>query len=190
MTSAAPEHITTLLQRARTGDRSAVSQLMPLVYGELHRVAARSLRHERDRQTLQTTALVNETYLRLFKGQVLSFQDRAHFLAIAARSMRQILIERARARGASKRGGRQGHITLNESILSSQPRPVDLLDLDAALGRLAALDERQARIVEFRFFGGMTVEETAEAVGASPATVKREWTTARAWLYGELTGQK
>jgi RNA polymerase sigma factor (TIGR02999 family) len=190
MTSAAPEAVTTLLERARAGDRSAVSQLMPLVYGELHRVAARSLRRERGRQTLQTTALVHEAYLRLFKGQPVSFQDRAHFLAIAARSMRQILIERARARGASKRGSGRGPITLDESLLTDTPRPIDFLDLDNALNRLAALDDRQARIVECRFFGGLTVEETAEAIGTSPATVKRDWTTARAWLYRELTRRK
>lgn len=190
MTPARKEAVTMLLERARAGDRSALSQLMPLVYGELHRVAARSLRHERGRQTLQTTALVHEAYLRLFKGQPVSFQDRAHFLAIAARSMRQILIERARARGASKRGSGHGAITLDETLLATTPRPVDFLDLDEALNRLAALDDRQARVVECRFFGGLTVEETAEALGTSPATVKRDWVTARAWLYRELAGQK
>jgi RNA polymerase sigma factor (TIGR02999 family) len=190
MTSAAPEAVTRLLERARAGDRSAVSQLMPLVYGELHRVAARSLRREHGRQTLQTTALVHEAYLRLFKSRPMSFQDRAHFLAIAARSMRQILIERARARGASKRGGGRGPITLDESLLTDQPRPIDFLDLHNALNRLAALDDRQARIVECRFFGGLTVEETAEALDTSPATVKRDWTTARAWLFRELTERK
>jgi RNA polymerase sigma factor (TIGR02999 family) len=179
--------VTRLLERARQGDRDALDRLVPLVYGELRRGASRSLRRDRAHLTWQTTALVHEAYLRLFGGTVPTFANRAHFLAIAARSMRQILVERARARGAAKRGGGRARTTLHDATLASEPREIDLLALDFALERLTALDARQASVVELRFFGGLTVEETAEAMGLSAATIKREWTVARAWLYRELT---
>lgn len=162
-----------------------IDALMPEVYAELRRVAAAYLRRERPGQTLQPTALVNEAYLRL-AGQHPQFQNRAHFCAIAANAMRQILVERARARHALKRGGGAARITLNEGLAASPEPVVDVAALDEALTRLAALDPEQARIVELRFFGGLTVEETAEAIGVSPATVKRHWAVARAWLAREL----
>jgi RNA polymerase sigma factor (TIGR02999 family) len=180
---------TQLLHQAATGDERAVARLMPLVYDELRRLAASYLRRERPGQTLQATALVNEAYIRLISERAQSFQNRTHFLAIAALSMRQILVQRARRRKAAKRGGDPERITLDEQLLPSAqgaPGDVDVLALDAALERLAALDERQAKVVELRYFGGLTVEETADALGISPATVKRHWTLARAWLHREL----
>lgn len=182
-----------------SGDR--VSDLMPLVYDELRRIAARYISRERPGQTLQATALVNEAFVRLAAERPREFQNRTHFLAIAALSMRQILVQRARARSAAKRGGAPKRITLDDSRLAaadraagfggSDPGPgdIDVLALDEALTRLAALDPEQARIVELRYFGGLTVEETAEAMGSSPATVKRHWAMARAWLKRALEGE-
>jgi RNA polymerase sigma-70 factor (ECF subfamily) len=181
---------TRLLEKAADGDEKAVSRLMPLVYDELRRIAASYLRREKPGQTLQATALVNEAYIRLISERAHNFQNRAHFLAIAALSMRQILVQRARRRNAAKRGGDPQRVALDEKWLAAAgdtPGDVDVLALDAALTRLAALDERQAKVVELRYFGGLTVEETADALGISPATVKRHWTLARAWLWRELT---
>ena len=172
------------------GDDRPADALLPIVYDELRRRAAAYLRRERPGQTLQPTALVHEAYLRLLKDQPGRWQNRAHFCAIAAHAMRQILIERARARGALKRGGAQPRVTLDEgAIAGAEPPSIDLLALDDALTRLEALDPEQARLVELRFFGGLTVEETAEAMNISPATVKRHWTLARAWLARELAGR-
>ncbi|MDP2319908.1 MAG: ECF-type sigma factor [Acidobacteriota bacterium] len=166
------------------------ASFMPQVYDELRRLAANYLRHDRPGQTLQATALVHEAFLRLNAEKNHPWQNRTHFLAIAALSMRQILVQRARARSAAKRGGDPQRITLDEGALAgvaqSQPAGVDVLALDAALDRLAALDPQQARIVELRYFGGMTVEEVAETLDISPATVKRHWAIARAWLRKEL----
>ena len=167
------------------------AELMPQVYDELRRLAANYLRQERPGQTLQATALVHEAFLRLSKERNQPWKNRTHFLAIAALSMRQILVQRARARHAEKRGGENAErITLDESVIADQPPGatggVDVLSLDAALDKLAALDQQQAKIVELRYFGGLTVEETAEALDISPATVKRHWTIARAWLKKEL----
>ena len=159
-------------------DRQSVDSLLPVVYQELRRLAASYLRRERPGQTLQPTALVHEAYLRLMKDKPGRWQNRAHFCAIAAHSMRQILIERARARGAQKRGGQRQRVTLDESLMPGGERSIDLI----------ALDADQARLVELRFFGGLTVEETAEAMEISPATVKRHWTIACAWLARELEG--
>lgn len=164
---------------------------MPQVYDELRRLAANYLRHERPGQTLQATALVHEAFLRLNAEKNHPWKNRTHFLAIAALSMRQILVQRARARHAEKRGGQEAQrITLDESALAEVPaaRPagVDVLALDTALEKLAALDAQQAKIVELRYFGGLTVEEVAETLEISPATVKRHWTIARAWLQNEL----
>ena len=169
-------------------DRQSLDSLLPVVYQELRRLAASYLRRERPGQTLQPTALVHEAYLRLMKGRPERWQNRAHFCAIAAHSMRQILIERARARGAQKRGGKAPRITLDEALVGGDAPSFDLLALDEALERLAAIDPEQARLVELRFFGGLTVEETADAMNISPATVKRHWTVARAWLARELEG--
>ena len=165
----------------------AVNALLPLVYDELRRLAAAYLRRERPGQTIQPTALVHEAYLRLLKDKPDRWQNRAHFCAIAAHSMRQILIERARARGALKRGGVQARVTLDEGLLAADSPPIDILALDEALERLEAIDPEQARLVELRFFGGLTIEETAEAMNISAATVKRHWTIARAWLARELS---
>lgn len=168
------------------------ASFMPQVYDELRRLAANYLRHERPGQTLQATALVHEAFLRLNAEKNHPWKNRTHFLAIAALSMRQILVQRARARHAEKRGGQDAQrITLDESALgdvaATQPAGVDVLALDAALEKLAALDAQQARIVELRYFGGMTVEEVGETLDISPATVKRHWTIARAWLHRELS---
>jgi RNA polymerase sigma-70 factor, ECF subfamily len=170
-------------------DRQSLDSLLPAVYQELRRLAAAYIRHEKPGQTLQPTALVHEAYLRLMKDRPDRWQNRAHFCAIAAHSMRQILIERARARNAQKRWGEKARVTLEEELVQGGERSVDLLALDQAIERLAALDAEQARIVELRFFGGLTVEETADALGISPATVKRHWTIARAWLARELEGR-
>lgn len=167
---------------------------MPQVYDELRRLAGNYLRHERPGQTLQATALVHEAFLRLSKEKNQPWKNRTHFLAIAALSMRQILVQRARARNAEKRGGGAEKIALDESVMSRRSPEgeggtggVDVLALDTALEKLAALDPQQAKIVELRYFGGMTVEEVAESLDISPATVKRHWTVARAWLHKELS---
>lgn len=185
----APSHVTQLLDEARAGKAEALNRLLPLVYTELRRVAAAYMRRERESQTLQATALVHEAYLRLMGEQKVAWQNRAHFCAIAAQSMREILVERARARHAQKRGGHWHRITLTDARLGSDPPPLDVLSLDEALTRLAAFDPARARLVELRFFGGLTIEETAEALGQSPATVKRGWALARAWLKRELEGE-
>ena len=160
------------------------ADLMPLVYDELRRIAARYISRERPGQTLQATALVNEAYLRLAAERPRDFANKTHFLAIAALSMRQILVQRARARKAAKRGGAPHRITLDDRNIDQAhlPADVDVLALDEALSKLAALDREQARIVELRYFAGLTVEETADVLGSSPATVKRHWAMARAWL--------
>jgi RNA polymerase sigma factor (TIGR02999 family) len=160
------------------------ADLMPLVYDELRRIAARYISRERPGQTLQATALVNEAYLRLAAERPREFANKTHFLAIAALSMRQILVQRARARKAAKRGGAPHRITLDDRNIDQAhlPADVDVLALDEALSKLAALDREQARIVELRYFAGLTVEETADVLGSSPATVKRHWAMARAWL--------
>ena len=173
------------------------ADLMPQVYEELRRLAANYLRQERPGQTLQATALVHEAFLRLSKEKNQPWKDRTHFLAIAALSMRQILVQRARARHAEKRGGQDAQrVTLDDSLIADDkslnrrsPEGVDVLELDAALEKLAALDPQQARIVELRYFGGLTVEEVADALEISPATVKRHWTLARAFLKKELRAE-
>ncbi|HEY2435172.1 MAG TPA: ECF-type sigma factor [Vicinamibacterales bacterium] len=161
--------------------------LLPAVYAELRRLAAHYLRGERPGQTLQPTALVHEAYLKLQKDRPERWQNRAHFCAIAAHTMRQVLVERARARDALKRGGGAPRVTFDEALpAAAEARGFELVTLDAALERLAALDADQARLVELRFFGGLSIEETAEAMHLSPATVKRRWALARAWLAREL----
>ena len=179
-----------MLSRASRGDAKAVSDLMPLVYDELRRLAASYIRRERPGQTLQATALVHEAYVRLIGERAQNFQNRTHFLAIAALSMRQILVQRARARKAGKRGGDPQRITLDEQLFRTDgtrtPSEIDLVALDTALERLAALDARHAKVVELRYFAGLSIEEIAEVLDISPATVKRDWTLARAWLKREL----
>jgi RNA polymerase sigma factor (TIGR02999 family) len=178
-----------LLAEASSGKREALEALLPLVYDELRRQAAAYMRNERPGQTIQATALVHEAYLRLMKEPNTRWQNRAHFCAIAANSMRQILVERARARGRLKRAGDQQRITLSDAIpAAAPPEAVDVELLDAALSRLAVMDPELARLVELRFFGGLSIEETAAVLGVSPATVKRSWATARAWLRREMSG--
>jgi RNA polymerase sigma factor (TIGR02999 family) len=180
--------VASLVDDARQGDEQALATLVPLVYDELRRLAASYLRRERPGQTLQATALVHDAYLRLLQDSQLSWQNRAHFFGIAARSMRQILIERARARHAAKRGGHQVRVTFDPGLIVAAQEPLDFEALDDALTRLAALDLELARVVEVRFFGGLSIEETAEAMGLSSATVKRRWTLAKAWLARDLGG--
>jgi RNA polymerase sigma-70 factor, ECF subfamily len=182
--------LTRLLADASAGKREALDALLPLVYDELHRQAEAYMRRERPGQTIQATALVHEAYLRLMKEPNTRWQNRAHFCAIAAHSMRQILVERARARARLKRAGDQQRITLSDALAAApaSEAAVDVQVLDAALTRLAALDPPLARLVELRFFGGLSIEETAEVLGVSPATVKRQWAAARAWLKREMRG--
>jgi RNA polymerase sigma factor (TIGR02999 family) len=184
--AADPARVTALLAEAKAGKAEALDALLPLVYHELRRVAGAYVRRERPGQTLQATGLVHEAYLRLLRDKHLNWQNRAHFCAIAANAMRQILVERARARGAAKRGGAWARMTLDEGAAAAPEPVVDIEVLDQALGRLAERDPDQARLVELRYFGGLTIEETAEVLGVSPATVKRSWMVARAWLKKEL----
>lgn len=185
------EHqITRLLQQLRRGDRAALDRLLPLVYDELRRIAHRQRSYPREDRTLDTTALVHEAYLKLIEPAGLDSTDRAHFFAIAARAMRQVLIDRARKRGTLKRGGKWRRVPLDGAAIAVDEQADMLLALDDALGRLAALDERLSRIVECRFFGGMTEQETAQALAVSERTVRRGWLKARLWLYGELVEER
>ena len=162
---------------------------MPLVYEELRRLAHRYLNRERTDHTLQSTALVHEAYLRLAGQNPPQWQNRAHFFGIAAHIMRQILVEYARGRSAAKRGGNALTLTLDDAVALPQQTDVDVVALDKALGELSGLDPQQGRIVELRFFAGLTIEDTSEVLGISPATVKRDWVTARAWLFRAMTGE-
>jgi RNA polymerase sigma factor (TIGR02999 family) len=187
LSPATPKGITELLVRWRSGDAEALNALIPLVHVELHRLARHHLRGERDGHTLQSTALVNEVYLRLL-GQGLAVENRTHFFAVSSHLMRQILVDYARRRRAAKRGDGFERVTLSEAeALLPQTRTVDLLALDDALEELARADPQLTKIVELRFFGGLSIEESAVALGVSQSTVKREWATARAWLHRELT---
>jgi len=177
--------LTLLLTRWGEGDESAASEAMAVVYGELHRLARSYMRRERQDHTLQPTALVNEAFLRLAEGASVSWNDRAHFFRLAARSMRRILTDHARKIRAAKRGA-GGKVPLRESKLMIAGPDIDVLALDEVLERLSELDQRQATIVELRFFGGLTVEEAARTLGVAPITIKREWRSARAWLKREL----
>ena len=170
------------------GDSAALDRLLPVVYQEMRRLAARYLKGERAGHTLQATALANEAYLRLVGRRQAEWQGRTHFLAVASRAMRGILVDYARRRRAQKRGGGQAPISLDTTMLVAGCRPVAFDELDRALEGLSRLSERQARVVELRYFGGLTIEETAEVLGIAPVTVKRDWATARAWLYRELSG--
>jgi len=181
-----PGEITQLLAQLREGSPDAEAKLIPLVYDQLHRLAAHYMRRERPDHTLQPTALVNEAYLRLTPQPETHWQDRAHFFGVAARLMRQILMEHARAHQAEKRGPFVQKLSLDEAFDFSPQRSRDLIALDDALRSLEQLSPRQSRIVELRFFGGLSAEETAEVLGISPRTVKRDWNVARAWLHGEL----
>jgi RNA polymerase sigma factor (TIGR02999 family) len=186
VTSGARGEVTDLLLAWRQGDADVPEQLMELLYADLKRRAAAYLRVERPGHTLQPTALVNEAYLRLVDQKRVAWQNRAHFLGVAAQMMRRILVDHARGRKARKRGGTKAHVTLDERLVPAAGPGLELLALDEALGELAALDPQQARIVELRAFGGLSVEETAEVLGISTATVKRHWAFAQAWLRSRL----
>lgn len=187
--SSSRSDLTALLSGASSGDQDALSALFAIVYDELRQVAAAALRRERPEHTLQPTALVHETFLRLADDAAIWWENRSHFLAIASKVMRRILVEHARGRNAQKRGSGEVKRSLDEIDvpMPSVPIDLDLVMLDEALARLAQLDARQARIVELRFFGGLTVEETAAVIGSSPRTVKRDWQVARAWLRREMS---
>src|SRR5215204_7490020 len=184
--SSPPHEVTRLLIAWGNGDQTALDRLMPLVHTELRRLARHYMSRERPGHTLQSTALVNEAYLRLVDQEGVRWENRAHFFGIAARLMRQILVEHARSRRAAKRGGRQFRLSLSKVDRVASGPDLDLLALDEALGRLEAIDPQKSRVVELRYFGGLGIEETAEVIGISPATVKRDWSMARAWLRSEI----
>jgi RNA polymerase sigma factor (TIGR02999 family) len=184
---AARSDVTQLLQQWSDGREEAFDRLLPQIHDELKKLAASYLRRERPDHTLQPTALVNEAFLKLVGQRAVKWQNRAHFFGIAAQAMRRILVDHARAHAASKRGGVMRKVPLDNEMMVSRVGDVDLLALDEALTRLAAMDPQQSRIVELRFFGGLTMEETAEVMRISPATIGREWRMAKAWLSAELS---
>ena len=187
-----PSEVTQTFLRWRQGDPNALNALLPLVYEEMRRLAGSYLRSESAGHTLQPTALAHEAYMRLLDQRQVSWQNRAHFMGLAAQAMRRILVDHARRRGAQKRGGDAIHVALEDAdVAAEMPEAlgVPVEALNDALDRLAALDERQARVVELRFFTGLSIEETAEVLAISPATIKRDWTLARAWLHRELKGR-
>ena len=181
-------NITELLVGYGRGDKEALDQLMPIVYDELRRQAARYLRRERAGHTLQTTALIHEAYVRLVDQRNVQWQNRAHFFGIAAQLMRRILVDHARTKKRAKRGGSGVRVSMSEVNAAVKGQDLDVVALDEALDRLEKIDAQQSRVVELRFFSGLTVEETAEVMGISPATVKRDWSMAKAWLHRELSG--
>ncbi len=183
----ASEKVTQLLNQVSGGNRAAVDELTPLVYQELKRIAGGQLKGERPGHTLQATALVHEAYLKLVDQREVNWQGRAHFFGVAAQLMRRILLDYAKSRHRLKRGGDVHKTSLDEALVVAEDRASDLVMIDEALTRLEQLDARQAKVVELRFFGGLSVEETAEAMGISAPTVKREWAMARAWLHRELS---
>jgi len=189
MSNVTPKSVTQLLVAWSDGDQSALDQLVPLVHGELRRLARSYMRGERHGHTLQTTALVNEAYLRLVDQKNVRWQNRAHFLAIAAQLMRRILVDYARRRQYRKRGGGALQVSLAAAESLSDERTPDLVALDEALVSLAEMDPRRSQVVELRFFGGLNIEETAEILKVSPTTVERDWTTAKAWLYQRINGK-
>ena len=185
--AAAPQEVSQLLVQWRNGDQQALDTLMPLVYDELRRIAGRYMKRERAEHTLQTTALVNEAYLRMVDQKNVDWQNRAHFFAVAASVMRHLLVDHARARGRIRRGADPQQVSLDEAALISEQRGEEMIALDEALTKLAAIDARKVKIVELRYFSGLSAEETATVLGVSEITVKREWLKAKAWLYRELS---
>ena len=185
MTTSGSQDVTELLVAWSNGDQSAIDKLVPIIYTELHRLARRYMQSAGPDHTLQTTALVNEAYLRLVNQQQVSWQNRAHFFAVSATSMRHILVDMARGRGRERRGGNAFHLPLDETLLSSN-RATELVALDDALTALAEFDDRKRRIVELRFFGGLTLQEAARVLGISLATAKNDWAHAKAWLFARL----
>jgi RNA polymerase sigma factor (TIGR02999 family) len=184
----AREDVTQVLEKLRNGDRRAADELLPLVYDEFRALARHYLAQERMNHTLQPTALVHEAYMKLVDQTRVDWQGKSHFFAVAAQAMRRILVDHARSRQREKRGGGRARVVLDEAVALSPQKDEDVLALDEALERLAQLDPRQAKVVELRFFGGLNVEEVAEALGVSKRTVEGDWTFARAWLSRELRG--
>jgi RNA polymerase sigma factor (TIGR02999 family) len=182
-----PKEVTQLLIQLTDGNRNVLDDLLPLIYGELRSLAANYLRRERAGHTLQPTALVHEAYLRLVDQTRVQWQNRAHFFGVAAQMMRRILVDHARGRDAEKRGGELQKVSLDENIDVAGEKDLNLVALDDALNRLAELDPQKSRIVELRFFGGLSAEETAEVMGVSVPTIKRQWRMAKAWLYGQVS---
>jgi RNA polymerase sigma-70 factor, ECF subfamily len=187
MESAAERNVSQLLDAWGAGDQAALEQLMPMVYDELRRIAHRHLGRERVGHTLQTSALVNEAYLKLVNEREMRWQNRAHFFAIAARLMRLILVDYARGRNRARRGGGAQRVSLDEALAVANEQAADVLALDEALNQLAAFDERKSRVVELRYFSGLSVEETAEVLQVAPVTVMRQWRLAKAWLHQIMT---
>jgi RNA polymerase sigma-70 factor, ECF subfamily len=187
MVRSSQHQVTQLLHAWSRGDRTALDGLIPLVYDELHRLAHRYMKREHAGHILQTTALVNEAYIQLIEADTVKWQDRAHFFAIAARLMRQILVHSARSRNAQKREGKIRHVSLDESAVFASRPDADLVELDDALEALAKIDARKAKVVELRFFGGMTLEEAAEVLKVSADTVWHDWDLAKTWLYREMS---
>lgn len=190
MTTLSPQNVTELLQEWQRGDKAALDKLTPLVYDELRRIAHRYVQRERDGHTLETTALVNEAYVRLVGQQKIEWQNRAHFFAVTAQVMRHILIDHARRRHYAKRGGAAQQVSLEDSYAMTSERAAELVALDEALDELAKLDPRKGRVVELRYFGGLSLEETADVLGISVMTVRRDWRAAKAWLYKAVTSDK
>lgn len=184
-----PGPVTELLREWQQGNQSALAELTPLVYDEIRRIAHRFMRRERDGHTLQTTALVNEAYVRLIGHQQNNWNDRAHFFAVTAQVMRHVLVDHARRKHYLKRGGEQEQLPLDEVAVMSEQRASELVALDEALSALAKLDPRKARVIELRYFAGLSLEETAEVMGVSVMTVRRDWRAAKAWLYREMKAE-
>lgn len=185
-----PQNVTQLLVEGSKGNKEALDQLLPIVYAELRLQAARFLRRERAGHTLQTTALIHEAYIRLVDQRNVQWQNRAQFFGVAAQLMRRILVDHARTKKRTKRGGSAVRVSLDQAMVITQEPEIDVVALDQALNRLAEIDPQQSRIVELRFFSGLSVEETAEVLGISPATVKRDWSVAKAWLHREISGDE
>jgi RNA polymerase sigma factor (TIGR02999 family) len=189
-TTGSQQDVTELLLEWRRGDSNALDRLTPLVYGELRRIAHRYMQGEREGHTLQTTALVNEAYLRLVGQQRIEWQNRAHFFGVMAQVMRHVLIDHARGRSSAKREGFSHHVPLEESAAMTEARAAELVALDEALNELAELDPRKSRVVELRYFGGLSLEETANVLEVSVMTVRRDWRAAKAWLYKKMMGDR
>jgi len=183
-----PQEVTQLLADWSNGNQAALDKLMPLVYEELHRLAHRYMNQERPGHTLQTSGLVNEAFVKLVDQKDVHWQNRSHFFGIAAQLMRRVLVDYARSRHYAKRGGDARQVSLDEALTVSPERATEVVALDDALKRLALIDERKSQIVEFRFFGGLSIEETAEVLKVSPGTIMRDWTLAKAWLRKEMIG--
>jgi RNA polymerase sigma-70 factor, ECF subfamily len=190
MTSDRPQDISGLIAAWGNGDEQALSQLMSYVYPELRRIARQQLAKRRQDQTLESAALVNETYLKLVRAGAIPCENRVHFLALCSQMIRRILVDHARGRGYAKRGGNALRVPLDEVFLGTQARGIEVLALDQALSSLSTIDARKGRVVELRYFGGLSFAETAEILGISQETAKRDWKMAKAWLFGELTGEK